>query len=448
VGGRAEANTTSPGNAWWRSFNSPELTALEDRGLGQNFDLQAAYARIEQARGSAEVAGAALYPAVNLAGTIDRGRSGGSGGNGGNGGSGGSGGSGGTKTIWSQDIFAQASYEIDFWGKNRAAAASSDALASASVFDADTVLLTLTSTVADTYFQILSLQERLRLAHIIVDGARRILNLIEEQAAAGVASNLEIAQQRNALETFEANIPVLQQQLNQSIYILAVLIGMAPEDLRIEAHDLSGINVPEVRADLPSTVLRRRPDIRAAEARLISANFDIGVARAAFYPSITLTGQLGIVNSSLANFLPAQAVWDSALSLAQPLFEGGQLEGQLYIDRAHFTELTATYRRSLLAALQDVETQLTAVYELRNLEATQQAAVDSARQAAQLAIIRFRLGTIDFLTVLTIERTLYQAEDALLQVRLQRLQAAVGLVQALGGPFDAATLDHDMPRPN
>jgi NodT family efflux transporter outer membrane factor (OMF) lipoprotein len=290
--------------------------------------------------------------------------------------------------------------------------------------------------VADTYFQILSLQERVGLARNIAESARRILSLIEVQAAGGIASNLQIEQQRNAVATFDAAVPALRQQLEQSVHLLAVLIGSAPEGFGIGTQSLHGISPPDVKADLPASVLRQRPDIQAAEARLISANFDVGAARAAFYPSIVLTGQGGIASGSLSHFFPTTAASDVAASLLQPIFEGGRLQGQLKFDRAHVVELAATYRQTVAAALQDVEDALTTVERLKELEAADVVAVDSARRAFDLANAQFRLGTADFLTVLTIERTLYQAEDSLLQVHLQRLQAAVGLFRALGGGFD------------
>ncbi|MDB5406550.1 MAG: ttgC [Rhodospirillales bacterium] len=401
---------------WWQSFNSKELTALVDRSLTGSFNLQAAAARIDEARGAAEIAGAFQYPAVALGGTVDK--------------------TSGQSSARAQSLFAQASYEIDFWGKNRAIANSAKTLTVATAFDKDTLAVTLVSSVADTYFQILSLQERVRLAQQIAASGRRILSLIEVQAAGGIASDLQIQQQRNAVATFDAAVPALRQQLEQSVHLLAVLVGSAPEGFGIGTQNLDGISLPEVKADLPASVLRQRPDIQAAEARLISSNFDVGAARAAFYPSIVLTGQGGIANSSLSHFFPPMAVADIAAGLVQPIFEGGRLQGQLKFDRAHVVELAATYRQTVASALQDVEDALTTVERLKELEAADVVAVDSARRAFDLANAQFRLGTADFLTVLTIERTLYQAEDSLLQVHLLRLEAAVGLFRALGGGFD------------
>jgi NodT family efflux transporter outer membrane factor (OMF) lipoprotein len=419
VAGGGPNNASAP-DAWWRAFDNPELTQLIDRSLSGSYTLQAAVARVEEASATAQIAGAPLYPAVSINGTGTRGQTLGTSG---------------AQADRNQNLFAQASYEVDFWGKNRAVANSVRSLARATNFDSETVAITLTASVADTYFLTLSLAERIVLARQMADSGRRILALIEQQAAGGVASQLTIEQQRNQVATFDAVIPVLNQQLEQGLHLLAALSGGIPEGFTVTGRSLNGIVLPEAQADMPASLLGQRPDIQAAEARLISANFDIGAARAAFYPSLTLSPGVGLV--SAGNVLPAVALANIVAGLVQPVFQGGALEGQLKFDRAHAVELAATYRQTVLAAFQDVEDMLTAIVRLKELEAVDQVAVDAARRAAQLSNTQFQLGTSDFLTVLTNERTLYQAEDALLQVRLQRLQAAVGLFRALGGGFTA-----------
>ena len=194
---------------------------------------------------------------------------------------------------------------------------------------------------------------------------------------------------------------------------------------------------PDVAIDLPSTLLERRPDIRAAEARLQSANFDIGVARAAFFPSLSLTVAAGIGARKV--FYPPTEVTDVAASLLQPLFQGGQLQGRLRFSRARQQELVASYRQAVLTAFQDVEDQLSTLAHLRDQETVVATAEVAAQKAAKLAEMRYRLGSADYLSVLTTEQTLYQAQDTLLQLRLLRLQTIVGLFRALGGGFDSPT---------
>src|SRR5258708_2747602 len=403
--GTSSGPTVAVDPTWWRSFGDPELAALMDRALAGSFNLQAAVARIDEARGTAEVAGAAQYPAVAAIGSIDA--------------------SNGFATRHTQSVFAQASYETVCWGKNRAVAKSAEALVHATAFDSQTIVLTLTSTVADTYFQVLSLRERLRLAQQIAQSARHILSIIEAQRSGGTASDLQIEQQRNAVFTFESAVPIFRQQLDQSLHLLAVLAGGIPEGFDVAGQDLNKMALPQIQADLPAKILRRRPDIQAAEARLVSSNFDIGAARAAFYPSITLTASGGVASKSLSSFSPATLVSDVAAGLVQPLFEGGRLEGQLRFDRARLVELAATYRQTVIAALQDTEDALTAAGQLKELETIDTQAVDAARRAMDLANTQYQMGIVAFLTVLTSERTLYQAEDTLLQLRLLRPAPAV-----------------------
>ena len=276
----------APGGRWWGNFQSSELSDLIDRSISDNFSLQAAAARVAQASATATIAGAPQYPTIAISGAVARGHGQGSS----------------LSSLKTQNIFLQASYEIDFWGKNRAIAHSADALATASTFDRDTARVTVTATVANTYFQILSLQERVREAQQLADNARQILRLVETQVSGGIASRLELEQQSNAVATFDADVPVLQQQIDQSMHLLAVLVGVTPEAFTLAGHDLKGITLPAIRAGLPATVLRQRPDIRAAEARLRSANFDAMRPWAAFYPNVALTGQDGLTSGSLANF--------------------------------------------------------------------------------------------------------------------------------------------------
>ncbi len=397
---------------WWTSFRSDELDALMKKSASGNFDLQAAYARVEEARAKAQIAGAPMYPSVDAVASV--------------------GGSTNASSNSTSGLFVQASYEVDFWGKNRAGHASALALVDASAFDAQTVAVTLEASVADTYFAVLSLQERVALAQQIAADARRMLSLVEAQAAGGIASQLEVEQQRNALATFAAAIPALEQQREEGLHQLAILTGQTPESLHVDGTSAMKLAVPEAQAGLPSTVLERRPDIRAAEARLVSANFDIGRARAAFFPSFTLTAAVGVGASALESFFPLASL---VAQLVQPIYKGGALRGQLRYDRAHAVELAAMYRQAVIASLRDVEDALTEAQRSRELESQNQVAVDSARRAAELARARYEAGTVDFLTVLTVERTLYQAEDAQLTTRLSRLQAAVALFRALGGGF-------------
>jgi NodT family efflux transporter outer membrane factor (OMF) lipoprotein len=416
------ADTVPVRSGWWRAYQDPALDALVGRSLQNNFSLASAVASVAAARANAEKAGAPLYPSLTLNGTFARSHQRNNSG---------------SSSSHGQSLFAEAGYEVDFWGLNAANANSAQMLARASVFDRDTVALTLTASVVDTWFQIQGLRQRVALAQTISDDAAKILTLLLAQQEAGVATELQVQQQRNALATFQAAIPALQQQLDQNLHLLATLAGAAPEGFSVAEAQLAGIPVPQPRPNLPSSLLDTRPDIRSMEAQLQAANYNVGAARAAFFPSIVLTADGGLSSRSLSNFL-ASPFTSLAASLAAPIFDGGALRGQLHASQAAEAKSVADYRQTVVSALQDVEDSLSAAAQQQQVELADQAAADAARKAATLADAQYRLGTIDFLTVLDTQRTLYQSEDALVQTRLARLQASVSLFRAFGGGLGLA----------
>ena len=410
------ADTVPVRSGWWREYRDPALDALVERSLHNNFTLASAIASVEQARGNAEKAGAPQYPSLSLGATFDRAHQGRG------------------STTKTQSLFAEASYEVDFWGFNAANASAADLLARASGFDRDTVALTLTASVADTYFQVQSLRRRLAIARSISDDATHILQLLLAQQEAGVATELQVQQQRNVFATFQAAVPALQQQLDTSVHALAVLVGTAPEQFTVSDAVLADIVIPQPRPNLPASLLETRPDIRSKEAQLQSTNESVGAARAAFLPNIVLTADGGLSSRSLSHFLTSPFA-SLATSLTAPLFDGGALHGQLHATQAAEEKGVADYRQAVVTALQDVEDSLSAAQQQQLAEAADQNAADAARKAAMLAQAQYKLGTVDFLTVLDAQRTLYQAEDTLVQVRLARLQASVSLFRAFGGGF-------------
>lgn len=424
--------STPPADQWWRNFGSTELDGLIALSLAHNNDLQAAIARIDEARANARIASAPLLPTLGVSGSADASTRSNSGTNS-NGGSRSSSSSGAT-------LVGQASYEIDLFGRYRSGARSARALAEASAFDRDAVAISLAASVADTYFQLLSLMDRLRFSTQVAADARRVLGLIEARRSVGTATDLDIAQQRNVAATFEASAGTLRQQIAQTRHALALLVGDAPDGITVTTETMKGLDVPVIAPDMPAALLNRRPDIRAAEARLVAANFDIGSARAAFFPSITLTGQGGLESSSLARIVEPGGLASAAASLLAPIFDGGRLTGQLRYSQARQRELAATYRQTVLSAFRDVADALSAAERLQEIERADVEAEDAARKAAELSQAQFRLGTIDQLTLLDTQRTLYVAQDATLQARLQRFQAAIALNRALAGGYGGAGL--------
>ncbi|MEO5374925.1 MAG: efflux transporter outer membrane subunit [Alphaproteobacteria bacterium] len=420
----------APSPTWWRAFNSPELNGLEDMALAGNFDLKAAVARVTQAARQAEVAGAGLWPTLSAAADAQRlkqsttsrtslssSRI-----------------SLGNKSVPSYRAALDASYELDFWGKNQATAEAAQATARASVFDRDTVATTLAATVATTYFQVLSLTERLAAARELLANARSVLSLVTTRAEAGAGSGLEVAQQRSAVALQEAGIPALELERARAMDSLTTLIGVPPGAVRVDGTGLGTLSLPTVAPGLPSELLHRRPDIRRAEFDLIAANADIGKARAALFPSIQLSGERGYSSRALSTLLqPSSALYTLAANLTAPIFDGGRLRGAVAVAEARREELTQTYLQAIVNALRDVEDALAASRWTAEQEAAQTAAVASAREASRLAETRYRDGLVDYATVLDTQRTLLQSRDTLVTLRLARLDAAVGLFKALGG---------------
>ncbi|HVY57544.1 MAG TPA: efflux transporter outer membrane subunit [Xanthobacteraceae bacterium] len=423
--GAAEASL--PPLDWWRGFRSSELTQLMEEAQAANFDIAVAIARIRQADAQAKIAGAPLFPTLDLNASATRSRqatavaasTGGIGGSA-------------DRTVYNANLTA--SYVLDFWGQNRAALLAAEQSAINSRFNRDVVALTTIVTVANTYFQVLAAQDRLRIAREDLAAATRILNLIQQRLEAGTASALDIAQQQTLVDTQRAAIPPLEQTLRQSIAQLALLVGRAPEHFNVKGGSMSRIAVPRVTPGLPSEILNQRPDIRAAEAQLASTNYSVESARAAFFPNIALTGTTGFQSAALRTlFGPGAWFYTAAAALAQPIFDGFLREGELDLQRGRQQEALQTYRKSVISAFSDVEIALIAIQQTAERERLQTAAVASARKAFDISETRLREGTVDLVTVLQTQQTLFQNEDLLAQARLAHLQAIVSLFQALGG---------------
>jgi len=405
---------------WWQGFESPQLDALIAQALHANDDIAAAIARVREADAQARIAGAPLLPALAGSANAERQRTR-TGGNNPN-----------AYTEYTPQI--SASYELDFWGKNRAALNAAKASAAASQYDRETVELTVLTSVAGTYFQVLELRDRLHIAHDNLGSASTILKDLKLEQAAGTSTALDVAQQETTLATLYATVPPLKQQLQQTMNALAILIGKTPEGLHIAGDTLADLSQPVVRPGLPSGLLTRRPDVAAAEAQLVAANANIAEARAAFFPNIELTASGGFESQALSNlFNPANEIFALAAGLTQPIFEAGALQGQSEYAKARYAELLADYHKTVISAFANVEDALIALQQTREQTRHQQQAVTAARQAYRFAQAQMRAGTIDVLTLLNTESALFTAQDTMAQVRLSHLQALIGLFNALGG---------------
>jgi multidrug efflux system outer membrane protein len=409
-----------PSADWWHGFNSAALDGYIAQAEAANDDLAAAMARVREADAQARIAGAPLLPSVQGNANVTHERASTAAGrlN--------------TDTVYEPGL--SASYEIDFWGKNRAALAAAEATANASRYDKATVELSIMTSVATTYFTALEVRDRLVVAQDNLTSAEDILKGLQLQEKVGTATALDVAQQETTVEAINATIPPFREQLRQTLDALAILLGQPPESVDITEGALTDLAMPTVAPGLPSTLLARRPDVASAEAQLKSANANITVARAAFFPSIQLTGSAGFASTALSTaFNPANGLFSLGAGLTQPIFEGGALEGQLELSKATYDELLADYKKSVISAFSNVEDALVAVRQTEDLVGRQGKATDAARRAYQIAQAQMHAGTINILTVLNTEGALFTAEDALVQARFGQLQSLVSLFSALGG---------------
>jgi multidrug efflux system outer membrane protein len=413
---------------WWRGFRSTELTGLMEEAQTVNLDIAAATARFIQADAQARIAGAALLPSLSGGGQESYSRTSGSSA---------SGLSIGGREVVNYTASLSASYELDFWGKNRDATQAAEETAIANRFDRDVVALTTLTSVANAYFQVIASQDRIRTAESNIASATRILDAIRQRFKAGTGTDLDVAQQESVVANQRALVPPLRQILAQNIYALATLVSRPPESLHVTGGSLNQISSPRVTPGLPSELLTQRPDIRRQEAQLASATANVGNARAQFFPSIQLTGQGGYQSSALASlFQPHAAFFNMVGSLTQPIFDGGRILGNFEFTKARQDELLQTYRKTVVSAFADVDNALVAIRQTTEKLRLQREVVAASRRAFQLSEQQLRAGTADIVTVLNTQLTLFQAEDVLWQAQLARLLAFVSLYQALGGGWE------------
>jgi multidrug efflux system outer membrane protein len=408
-----------PAADWWRGFGSPRLDELIAAAERNNDDLAGAIARVQEADAQARIAGAALLPSIDAGATASRERAQVSGA--------------GARLFNTFNPELTASYELDFWGKNRALRDAARAAAVASRYDRQTVALTVISSVATTYFQALELRERIQVAQQNLENGQTILKGFKAEQSAGTATGLDVAQQETTVALLNASVPPLQQQFRQTVYALAVLVGRSPEAFEVEGT-LGNLTSPAVAEGLPSQLLSRRPDVAEAEQQLIAANADISVARAALFPSIQLTAGGGYESSTLTSLIsPPNRVYSISAGLLQPIFHGGALRGQVAYSKARYTELLTTYHKTVLTAFSNVEGALAAAQQTAEQQNRQQDAVATARRAFEYARQQMSAGTVNILSVLNTENALFSAQDQLVQVNYLHLQALVDLFTALGG---------------
>lgn len=420
--GRADCAASAAVTAdWWRSFGSAELDALVRQAQAQSLDVAAAVARVQQAGAAARIAGAALLPEVNASLNASRQQR-----------------LGGNASVAGNVLGAglNASYEIDFWGRNRADRDSALATLQASAFDRDTLQLSVTAAVATAWLQAVALAERSAIGESNLQSAARLLALVESRVRAGAATPLELAQQRGLIAAQRRGVAALRQQQGEARSALALLLGQAG-GAPPATTTLAALQAPSIAAGLPAELLTRRPDIARAEAQLAAADANLRAARAALLPRLTLTGGIASGGDALRRVFDNPA-YSLAAGLAAPIFDAGRLAAGRDFAQARREELLARYRAAIVAAFADAEVALNAMAGVAAQSAAQAEELAQAQRALTLAERRYRAGADSLLTLLDAQRTLYAAQDAAVQLQAQGLQASVALYKALGGGWTRA----------
>lgn len=414
---QATESTINETTQWWTNFKSDELNGLIADALANNTDIKAGVQRIKQARAALKIAGASTLPTVGVTGGASRSK---------------------TNPAQGNDSYSSSlnagvniSYDLDLFGANAADIAAAEAQYDNVALTQGALALSTMGDVANGYFTLSSLRQRLSIAEDNLTNAREVLRIVQARVDQGTESELELSQQRSAVATREATKASLIEQITNAENALAILTGRAPQSLDLKRRNLNSLNVPQIAAGQPSELLERRPDLLAAEASLVAANANIGAAKAAFYPSVSLGLNNGLSWAGLGE--PSTSVLSLASSLSAPIFQGGRLEGGVEQATARQIELMENYRGSVLTAFQEVEDALATVKSAEAREKSLRTAMEQSRKAYQISKARYDAGSIDFQTLLDTQTSLLSAEDTYAQSRLARLNAAVTLYRALGG---------------
>jgi len=425
--GETESTTNSFADLpWWRVFHDDTLQGLIRVALTNNYDLRIAVTRVEQARQVAAEARSQFYPQVNYAAFGGKGRNvsdnmpspTGTGG-----------------SVFGGDV--NATWEIDLWGQIRRLSESARAQYFASEEARRDVKISLIGQVAQDYFQLLALDRQLAIARESTNSFGESLEIFKERLQGGVASRLETSSAEALMDSAAATIPNLEQQVELQEDQLSILLGQNPGAILRAKSSLEKEPPPDVPAGLPSALLERRPDIREAEQQLRSANAQVGVAKANFFPQLNLTGLFGTASPELSAFTSGGDVaWSIAAGLTGPLFHGGQLRAQYAQARAVRDQYALQYQSAVLNALQEISDALITREKSAAASIQQSRAVEAYQEAVKVAIERYRLGNAGYYEVLQEQQQLFPAEDTLVQTQFNQLLAVVQLYRALGGGWE------------
>jgi len=404
---------------WWQAFGSSGLNQLILDAKKQSPDLLITIERVKQAELQMRIANASLFPSLSARAETGESRKENTN----------------SSAVRTESTSASLgiNYEIDLWGGIAASRASAKAVFNATRFDQDAAVISTKASIASGWFQWLALQERINTAQKNITIAERVQKVVDARYRNGVATAADVAQQKTNLLTQQASLLPLELQVRQTHSALAILLGKTPQEFALPTENLLSLVVPVVAPGTPADLVSRRPDLAASEADLIAANADIKQARAALLPSIGLSASAGKSASELFRLNPATQSSGWTLSLAQTLFNGGSLVNQKRLSESQRETALLQYHKAILVALQEVGNGLANADISERQEISQQAIVTHAERSLRLTEARYREGSDDLLSLLDAQRSLFQAQDALVQQRLARLNAAVDLYKALGG---------------
>lgn len=443
----AEPNEGLPRGRWWEIYNDPQLNDLVSKVELSNQNVIAAMARYREAVDQVTIARAALFPTITATPSVllTRGSSLSSRGqvisN--------SGSTSGTTTTSGRSGSAvnvnyampfDLSYQSDIWGNIRRSVTASKDLAQASAADLENAKLTFQAQLAQMYFELHGLDTDADLLRRNVAIFEQSLQLTEDRFAAGVSSGADVAQAKTQLETTRAQLVDIGVGRAQFEHAIAVLVGETPAMVSIP-EKIVNAPPPEIPLGLPSMLMERRPDVASTERAIAAANEQIGIAKAAYFPMLTLSGAGGFVSTSLATLFTAPSLfWSVGPQLAATLFDGGLRKGQVRLSQATYEASVATYRQTVLTAFQQVEDQLSSLRILEQEQGVEAEARRAAQDAVDIALAQYRAGTADYLAVIVLQAALLQAERQEIDILTRRLTASVLLIEALGGGWDESQL--------
>ena len=411
----APADTLERG-PWWQLFRDPLLDDLASRVEVSNQNVAAAVASYAQARALVQQQRASLFPTVSLTGGADK-----------------SGGAGTSASDKRYRLSIGSTWEPDLWGRLRAGVNGANASAQASAADLAAARLSAQGELAADYFSIRQTDAQRQLLAQTIEGYQRVLVITQNRFNAGIAAKSDVLQAQTQLANAQSDDLGLARQRAQLEHAVAVLLGKAPAEFTLAVAPWQA-NIPEVPVGVPSALLQRRPDIAAAERRVAAANEQIGIARAAYYPNIGLSGSYGTSGSSVSNlFSVSNAVWSLGLSAAQTVFNAGATRAGVAGAKAAQQAATARYRQTVLAAFADVEDQLAASNVLAQQTVLRRQASDAADQVEVQILNRYKAGQVSYTEVVQAQATALSARRALVQAQADRQTTAVALIQSLGG---------------